>query len=430
MFGSPEYHLREGAEGAAGVPPPPWMRTSEGMLRRLERSEEFLERRSNLEAMQPPAYYAAAALWLGAGRAIGLQGGLLLYWIRGLAVPIVFALVWLTHRFLREIYPDDAFMRLGVPLLLAVFPMDVFYYVTRDALSPLIAGLGYLLAVRLATTPLASRFAALRNGAVLAVAFLTKYTNAALLVATAVCTAFAMWVRPDARRLRGEGGRLLAMWALVAIPVAGWLIRNRLVFGDVTATAYKIERMGWGRREISEYFHHPIFTPSGLQTFVSELVPLFWRGELAWHRVPLAMPAADLFYTLSTLAFVVLAAFGLRRRDRPAGRRLAEATALLLVAGYVAVLAGLSPLYVFHETSNPSAALPYFVQGRLISGALVPFAVLYVRGVQVAAGALPSGFVAAAAWTMLALTAAVATVSEVALHAPVFASAYNWFHLP
>jgi hypothetical protein len=220
------------------------------------------------------------------------------------------------------------------------------------------------------------------------------------------------------------------MWALVAIPVAGWLIRNRLVFGDVTATAYKIERMGWGRREISEYFHHPIFTPSGLQTFVSELVPLFWRGELAWHRVPLAMPAADLFYTLSTLAFVVLAAFGLRRRDRPAGRRLAEATALLLVAGYVAVLAGLSPLYVFHETSNPSAALPYFVQGRLISGALVPFAVLYVRGVQVAAGALPSGFVAAAAWTMLALTAAVATVSEVALHAPVFASAYNWFHLP
>jgi len=236
--------------------------------------------------------------------------------------------------------------------------------------------------------------------------------------------------RPDARRLRGEGGRLLAMWVLIAVPVGAWLIRNRIVFGDITATAYKIERMGWGRRSPSEFFDHPIFTPSGLGTFVSELVPLFWRGELAWHRVPLAMPSADVFYTSTTLVFFLLALFGLRRRERPIDRRLAEGMAWLLVAGYVAILAGLSPLYEFHETSNPSVDMPYFVQGRLISGALLPFAVVYVRGAQVAAGALPARYASVAAWALLGLAVAVSMVSEGFLHAPIFASEYNLFHLP
>lgn len=430
MFGSPEYHLRDGPDGAAVAPPPPWQRPSEAMLRRLERSEEFLARRTNLEAMQPPAYYAAAALWLQVGRAIGLQGGGLLYWVRGLAVPIVFALVWVSYCFARRIYPDDTFMRLGVPLLLAAFPMDLFFYVTRDALSPLIAGLGYWLALRLIMTPLSSATAGFGNGIVMAAAFLAKYTNAALLVACGICTFAAARRRPDARRFRGEGGRLLVMWTAIAVPVGAWLLRNQVVFGDITATTYKIERMGWGRRDLSEYFDHPIFTPAGFGTFVSELVPLFWRGELAWHRIPLAAPTADLFYTLTTLAFFVLAVLGLRRRDRPDDRRFAEGLAVLLVGGYVAILAGLSPLYVFHETSNPSAQLPYFVQGRLISGALVPFAVMYVRGAQVAAGALPARFASPAAWALLGLAVAVAIVSEVALHVPVFASAYNLFHLP
>jgi len=421
MFGSPEYHLREGAGEA---PPPTWKRSSEAMLSRLERSENFLSRRTNLEAMQPPAYYATAALWLRVGRAVGLQGGSLLYWVRGLSIPLVFALVWLAYRYLREIYPDDALMRLGVPLLLAAFPMDVFFYITRDALSPLIAGLGFWLALRLVATPLSSATAGLGIAVVMGVAFLAKYTNAALLVVCGLCTLLAVIRRPEARRLRGE------MWALIAIPVGAWLVRNRLVFGDITATTYKIQRMGWGRAEWSEYFDHPIFTFAGLETFVSELVPLFWRGELVWHRVPLAVPGADLFYTLTTLVFFVLAVVGLRRRDRTDDRRFTEGMAALLVGGYVAILALLSPLYVFHETSNPSAALPYFVQGRLISGALVPFALIYVRGAQVAAGALPARFASPAAWALLGLAVAVAIVSEASLHGPVFASAYNLFHLP
>jgi len=151
----------------------------------------------------------------------------------------------------------------------------------------------------------------------------------------------------------------------------------------------------------------------------------------AWAATAtLAIPAADAFYTVTSLAFVACAAAGLARRERGAERRTTEALALLLVGGYAAGLALMSPLYVFHAKSNPSAALPYFVQGRLVSGALLPFALLYVRGIQVVAARLPAAWATRAAWGALALVVGVIAVSEVWLHAPVFGSAYNFFHLP
>lgn len=430
MFGSPEYHLREGAHGATEAPPPAWQRSGDGMLRALTNGEKFLARRTNLESMQPPAYYVVAGMWLQLGRALGIEGGQLLYWIRGLAVPLIFLLVIAAHRGLREIYPDDPLMRLGVPALLAIFPIDVFYYVTRDVLSPLVVGVGFFLSLRLAVRPVSSLAGAAAIAAVMALAFFSKYTNVALLAVCGLCTGIAIARRPGARSIRGEGGRLLLLWSLVAVPAAAWLLRNRIVFGDFTGTAFKIERMGWGRKPFSEYWDHPIFTPSGLHTFVSELIPLFWRGEMAWHRMPLATEFADGFYTVTTLALVALAAWGLRREGRGNLRRLTEGLALVLLAGYVSLLAGLSLLYVFHETSNPSADLPYFVQGRLISGALVPFLVLYVRGVEVATERLPQRVAAPVAWSCLALVAAVVVGSEATLHARIFESAYNLFHLP
>jgi hypothetical protein len=430
IFGSPEYHLQEGARGAYTVPPPPWRRSSEEMLRSIERGEKLFAKRANLESMQPPAYYVVGGLWLRLGRALGLQGGHLLYWVRGLATPLVFALVLASYLFLRETHPENAFMRVGVPALLAVFPMDVFFYITRDALSPLLAGVGFFLALRLVTRPTAGFGAHALVAAVMGLAFLTKYTNVALLGVCALCTLIAVARRPSAREIRGEGGRLLAMWLLIAVPVGVWLVRNLLVFGDLTATAFKIERMGWGRKPLSEYMDHPIFTLSGLHTFVGKLIPLFWRGEIAWHRVPLASPSADEFYVATTLLFVTLAALGLRRRERAGSARLAEAMALATLAASVAMLAGLSLLYVFHETSNPTASLPYFVQGRLISGVLVPFVLLYVRGIEVAVSRLPARAAAVAAWLCLALAAGVAVVSEVILHWEVFGSQYNLFHLP
>jgi hypothetical protein len=221
----------------------------------------------------------------------------------------------------------------------------------------------------------------------------------------------------------------LLLWVVLLVPLIFWLVRNQLLFGDPTASALKAERLGWGRKAFADIWSHPIFTPSGVFEFVTGLIPTFWRGELAWHRIPLAWRSADWVYTVSTLIFVPLAVLGLRR---PRGRdvRLAEGAALVAVLAALAILVVLSLVFEFHETSNPPVHHPYFVQGRLISGVLVPFALLYVRGLEVAASPLPARWRSRAAWGGLAALLALVTISELSLSRAVFASAYNWFHLP
>jgi hypothetical protein len=425
LYGTPEYLLEPGKS----APPPTWRRSPRARAQHVQRSEVFLARRPNKEAHQPPVYYVMAGAWLQAGQALGLTGGRLLYWVRGLNALAGFLLVLVAYVFLRDVYREDAFVRLAVPALLVVFPMDALYYITRDAFSPLLAGLGFCLALRLALWPGAGLGLYLAAGLVTAAAFLAKYMNAALLVVTLLCTVYALARRPEARSLRGEGGRLLVLWLLVLLPVACWLTRNQLLFGELTATSLKVERLGWGTKSIAEYWDHPIFTPSGFAVFVSDLVPKYWRGELAWHRLEVAGRGADLFYTLSTLLCLSLAALGLFRSRAPAAR-LVEGMGFVTVLGSAAGLALLSLMYVFTETSNPPAHRPYFSHGRLISGTLLPFVLLYVRGIEVATARLPGRIAPAAAWGCVAAVSGVVAVSEIGLSREVFASAYNWFHLP
>jgi hypothetical protein len=96
----------------------------------------------------------------------------------------------------------------------------------------------------------------------------------------------------------------------------------------------------------------------------------------------------------------------------------------------VAILAWLSLRFSYGATTNPSLARPWFANGRLISGALVPFALLFVRGIERGAAALPERAREPGAWAALAAILAVMSVSEGLLAAPVFGSPYNWFHLP
>jgi hypothetical protein len=121
---------------------------------------------------------------------------------------------------------------------------------------------------------------------------------------------------------------------------------------------------------------------------------------------------------------------GLRRGGRPFGARLTESAALCQVLAGAAILIWLSLLFFFPARANPSADFPYFVEGRLVSGALVPFALLYVRGIEVATSRLPAAWRAGAGWGALGAVVALALVSEIALSRPVALSAYNAFHLP
>jgi hypothetical protein len=423
IYGSPEFLLAEADR--AETPAPVWKRPSGAMLARIERSERFLAARANKEAYQPPVYYATAGAWMRLGRSLGIEGGYLLYWIRALNPLATFLLVLASALFLRRLAPNDPFLRLGLPALLCVFPQDSVYYVTRDAFSPLLGALCFFFALDMARAPQRSLAYFAGVGALTAAASLAKFTNLAALPVLAVATFFAARSAANPAKRRG----LLLMWGVALAPLAFWLIRNQILFGDPTATALKIERLGWGHKPFSEWLDHPLFGFDGIAFFVSELVPTFWRGELAWYQRTLVSPFADRFYQLSTALFLTLAGFGVWRGQDPAQRRL-DVCAFLMLATGTAMLGLLSLMYEFTETSNPPASHPFFVQGRLISAAMAPFLLLYLRGIQVATSPLGGLARPVAAWTCVAVVIGVVGASEGLLSAPVFASEYNWFHLP
>jgi len=93
---------------------------------------KFWSDQSNIEEQSPPVYYLIAASWYRAGKEIGLRDWSIAYWVRFLNAILYGAFVWLAYRFVREVYPERAFLCAGVPLLLAVFPQDVFYGVNFE----------------------------------------------------------------------------------------------------------------------------------------------------------------------------------------------------------------------------------------------------------------------------------------------------------
>jgi hypothetical protein len=426
-LGSPEYQRDPENPLRPEVPPPVWAAPPGAEETRVLNMERYLEGRHSLEADQSPLYYGAAGLWLVAGRGLGLEDGRLLYWVRGLGAFSAFALVLAAAWVLRSLAPDSGFVRLGVPALLAAFPLDSVYYLTGDALSPLLGGLAFLLVARLVVQREAETRAYVAAGLALAAAFLCKYPNAALFAGALVCTVGAL------SGVRGEPGALrrwAVLWAVALLPPLLWLGRNWLVGGDLTGTAVKIEGLDWGRKPAAAWPAHPLLTPSGLWIFVRDLVPSFWRGELVWERFELRFVAVDSFYRITTLVFLALAAFGLARGPRSADARAVEGAALASLLTAAGVLGFLSLIFLFHETSSPSIDYPFFVQGRLVSGVLAPFALLYVRGIEEGARLAFPARQGRLAWAALGLVIAVALLSELVLTLPVFGSAYNGFHLP
>jgi hypothetical protein len=422
LYGSPEYLL----EPSQPAPAPAWRREAEGRFALIDASQRFLAARANKEAEQPPVYYLLAGGWLRMGRALGLGEARLLYFVRLLGALAAGALVLVADRLVRDRYREEALVRWGVPLLAAVFPQDTLFYVTPDVLSPLLGGLCFALSLGLAARPESGRLAYAAAGLALAAALLTKFTNGALWAVAAAASAHAIAHASGGARagLRRFGVRLALQWALALAPVLWWCGRSALLYGDPSGSALKVERLGWGRKPLAEWLHNPILTPSGFSDFATSLVPSFWRGELAWHRTDLALPAMDMVYVLTTFLLVPLAVVGLRRREP--GRFLAEGLASLGLAAAVATLGALSLMFVFDATTNPTASRPYFTQGRLISGVLLPFLLVYVRGIAVATSRLGRGV----AWTALVALALAISISELSLSWPVFASQYNAFHLP
>jgi hypothetical protein len=97
--------------------------------------------------------------------------------------------------------------------------------------------------------------------------------------------------------------------------------------------------------------------------------------------------------------------------------------AACLVAAVV-FLAFLSLQFDFGACINPSRERPYFFQGRLMAGAMIPFATLYVYSLNRLLRATPALVLA----TIVAVIVAI-TTSEFLANRVAFGSVYNWFHL-
>jgi hypothetical protein len=139
----------------------------------------------------------------------------------------------------------------------------------------------------------------------------------------------------------------------------------------------------------------------------------------------LRWPMADRFYAISSLALFLAAAIGLRKNNGfSMFQRQAIGIAVLSFIVSVGFMALLSIQFDFGNCINPSRAHPYFTSGRLLSGALIPFALFYVYGIAY----LFRGTNSAVALTVLGGIVVFVTTSEITTSSAVFASAHNWFH--
>ena len=425
-YASPEFlSAPEDLEG--GYYGPMWKHPAEEVAPTIAKIEEIWSRTANQESSQPPLYYTLAAGWFRLGDWIGLKGGSALYWIRFLNVVLVAVVVWLGYTSARIIFPDQIALRLAVALLIAAVPQDAFYGINNDVLSPICFGLVFICLIKWFSQGEPSICLGMVTGLSIAAAYLTKLSNLPLIVVAV--GAVLWWCVEQARsgKLRGTMSSLGALAFCAGIPIVAWLIWMKSHFGDFTGATSKAQLLGWSRKPFSDWWLHPIFTAPGLWTFLSELISSFWRGEFMWHGHTISSKETDLFYVLSSVGLILIAVISLMRDE---GKNISQAQrrVLWIAAGCVAAtiifLGFLSLQFDFGNCINPSRERPYFFQGRLMLGALIPFATLYVYGIDRLLRSRP-GLVLGA----IGIIAITISISEFLANRVAFTSTYNWFHL-
>ena len=92
----------------------------------------------------------------------------------------------------------------------------------------------------------------------------------------------------------------------------------------------------------------------------------------------------------------------------------------------VIMMIGMSLPYDFQRCMSPSRVRPYFTGGRLISGTLIPFAAMYLGGLDVIFSGLKMRSLRSLA--LIVILAAI-IIGEIVLSLSVFKSQFNWYHL-
>ena len=424
-YASPEFlsapeQFREGK-----FPTPLWKQSG------AERESEIAATRAawrdqiNFESSQPPLYYMLASVWWWIGKHIGATGLQSLYWIRFLNVLLVAIVVWVGYLTARRIAPERIELRLGVPLLLAFIPQNVFYTINNDVLSPVCFGVLFLLLLQWLDAETHSIWLGLATGLAIAATYLTKLSNLPF-IGVAVLVIILKLQRITWRTPAKELATLAALLVFAAIPIGSWMVWNKVHFGDLTGSTAKIGLLGWIQKPLAAWGQHPIFTPGGLWVFSSSLIESFWRGELTWHGRFGNWGFVDWFFVISSLVLLFSAMWGVGSRSAfSTFQRQAIWSAILVWLAGIFFLALLSIQFDFGDSTGPTRVHPYFTAGRLLSGALIPFALIYVYGI-----AFLLRRTNREVWllSIIAGIVVITVVSEIAVNHEVFASEHNWFH--
>jgi uncharacterized membrane protein YhdT len=428
LYGSPEYVRIPASLPNGQFPAPLWTQSLDDVRQTLVAKTAAWNNVINHEASQPPLYYTLAGLWWRLGKACGFHDGPLLYWLRFLNMFFIGALAGLGYMAARLVFPGRKFLRLGVPALLAFFPQTAFYSIQNDVLSPLCFGAAFICLVQLLRADAPGVRLGTATGLALAATYLTKISNLPLLAVSGAVVLFKIAGLARAGKLRAAFPALAALALCAGLPIGGWLAWTKCHFGDFTGTAAKIQFLNWTHKSFGEWWQHPIFTPHGLWTFLSTLLATFWQGEFLWHRQPLASPAVNAIYAISSISFVGVAVAALLSRSTavtgPQRQALWFGFSCLVAA--VLFLGFLSIIYDFQDCFYPSRAHPYFTSGRLMLGALIPFLLLYLYGLDCALNRLKNNWVKPAVLIGMILFM---LISEISINRMMFSNAYNWFHM-
>jgi hypothetical protein len=437
-YSSPEFKALATSYPDGRFPAPSWVQTTTNQvaLRNAAfaqaatdwETDKKLPFWTNYETSQPPLYYTLAGLWWRAGQWLGFAGLGLVYWLRFLNVVFVAALVWIGYGAAREIFPEQKFFTLGVPALIAFAPVQAFYSIQNDVLSPVCFGLAFIFLLRLWRTESPGASLGVAAGLSLVAAFLAKLSNVPLLAAAGIFIAIKLCRLAKAGTLRRSLPAFLVLFFCAALPAAAWLAWTKIAFGDFTGSAAKLRFITWTPKPFHEWWHHPIFTPSGLWTFVSQLAWTTWQGSLHWHGNLLALPAVNAVYAILTLSVLVFALLNLltRRKSATEFQRYVLWFGFFCLAAGAGFLAWLSVAYNFGICPDPSREHPFFAEGRLILGAMVPGLLLYLYGLNYLFQDVKSSW---AKPVVLGVIVVFMLVSEIATDWTVFSSQYNWYHL-
>jgi hypothetical protein len=379
----------------------------------------------NVEAFSPPVYYAIAAIWYKVGKFFSIQGLYFLYWIRFFNLIPYVVLIFLAYSFTKKFYPENSFLHIGVPLMVAFMPQDVLYGINREVISPTFATLSLYMNLSIYRENSKGYAYYALSGLVTALTFLTDISNFVFVALLIIIIFLKLRETQSSDEFKTVSTKGSLMFVTMMLPILVWLLRNYLVVGDLTASNPKSEYLGWTIKPFSQMLDHPIFTVEGIVYFFSVLIKSFWRGEYYWYLEVMTVKGVDMLYALSSYMFLAIFTINLFFfMERRTERWVINLICLILFATSVLFLFVISLPFDFGNCFYPSRVYPYFVSGRIIYGTVVPFLIIYLSGLQMVILKICKNLNPLLIVTLLCT---IMTVSEVYISNEVFKSKFNLF---